>query len=497
MHRYRVVKTLLVEDDLTTRSLLKGLLEARGYEVSACADGESAWELYTRTAYPLVLLDLMLPGIDGLQLCRRMRGLPHGDRSIIVVLTGRNQPQDLQAVLDAGADDYLTKPVDAQRLAVRLTIAERQVDHLALRKDAEAKLADTLIQLQKSRDDVLAILNQLRIGSAITDEHGCVTFLNAACERLFGRDAEEVRGTPWEELWPADGDTKKHIRSMLSQPPEHRTKISTHLQAPGGRRYCVDIELKDHPCEPGRTIFLFYDMSEIYDLRRLLTEKAQFHHLVGKSELMLLVYQQIRDVAAVDATVLIEGETGTGKELVARAIHNASRRKDKPFIAVNCAGLTDSLLTSQLFGHKRGAFTGAVEDHKGVFEAAHGGTIFLDEIGDIPLNVQTALLRVLQEREIVRLGESTPRKIDVRVLVATHHNLTEDVAKGTFRSDLLYRIRVARIRLPALRARREDVPLLVGTFLGQCTAAAGKHVEGVSPEAMGILLAYEWPGNVR
>jgi DNA-binding NtrC family response regulator len=235
----------------------------------------------------------------------------------------------------------------------------------------------------------------------------------------------------------------------------------------------------------------------VHDLRRLLDEKAQFQDLIGKSEPMLRIYDQIREVARVDSTVLIEGETGTGKELVARAIHFSSRRKHKPFIALNCAGLTDALLGSQLFGHRRGAFTDAVEDHKGLFEAADGGTLFLDEVGDIPANVQTSLLRVLQEREIVRLGDSKPLKVDVRVLAATHHNLADDVAKGTFRSDLLYRIRVVRIHLPPLRQRREDIPLLVSHFLGQCGAATGKRVEGVSKDAMGIFLGYRWPGNVR
>jgi PAS domain S-box-containing protein len=490
------MKTLVVEDDVTTRSLLQELLKTRGYDVHACADAEAAWDAYAHGAYPLVLLDLMLPGMDGLELCRRLRGLPQRDRTLIVVLTSRTRPQDLQEVLDAGADDYLTKPLDARGLAVRLTIAERQIEHLARRKDAEARLADTLRQLQKSRDDVLAVLNELRIGSAITDERGCVAFISAAYERLLGRDAAELRGARWEEICPFEGDAVGKLRAMLSEPSERRAKISTQVHAPGGRHHWVEIELKDHP-EVGRTIFLLYDVSEVYDLRRLLTDKAHFEDLVGKSAPMLRVYQQIRDIAAVDSTVLIEGETGTGKELAARAIHTASRRKDQPFVAVNCAGLTDSLLTSQLFGHKRGAFTGALEDHKGVFEAAHRGTIFLDEIGDIPVNVQIALLRVLQEREIVRLGESTPRKIDVRILAATHHNLADEAAKGTFRSDLLYRIRVARIHLPPLRERREDIPLLAGSFLGQCAAASGKRVEGFTPEAMAILLAYDWPGNVR
>jgi DNA-binding NtrC family response regulator len=194
---------------------------------------------------------------------------------------------------------------------------------------------------------------------------------------------------------------------------------------------------------------------------------------------------------------LIEGETGTGKELVARAIHFSSQRKEKPFVAVNCAGLTESLLSSQLFGHKRGAFTGAIEDHRGLFEAANGGTLLLDEIGDIPMPVQNQLLRVLQEREIVRLGETLPRKVDVRIIAATHRNLSAEAAAGRFRSDLFYRIRVARITLPPLRRRREDIPLLAASFLGQFSAGSGKRVTEISQEALQALIDYDWPGNVR
>lgn len=216
-----------------------------------------------------------------------------------------------------------------------------------------------------------------------------------------------------------------------------------------------------------------------------------FEGLFSSEPSMRQVFDLVERVAATEVPVTILGETGTGKELVARAIHLSSHRRDRPFVALNCAGLTDSLLGSQLFGHTRGAFTGAIADHKGLFEAANGGTLFLDEIGDIPLNVQTSLLRVLQEREIVRLGECKPRKIDVRVLAATHHNLSDEAAKGTFRADLLYRIRVARIELPPLCERREDIPLLVASFLGQGS------VQEVSADAVRFLLAYPWPGNVR
>jgi DNA-binding NtrC family response regulator len=276
-----------------------------------------------------------------------------------------------------------------------------------------------------------------------------------------------------------------------------RNRIPLHLDGTGGRRLWLEADVKDDPRDPRGKIFFLYDVTEVHDLRRLLDERAQFYDLLGKSAVMQQVYQQIRAVARVDSTVLIEGETGTGKELVARAIHAASHRKDKPFIAVNCAGLTEALLASQLFGHKRGAFTGAIEDHQGLFEAANGGTLLLDEIGDIPMAVQNQLLRVLQEREIVRLGETRPRKIDVRLLAATHRSLTDEMTKGNFRTDLFYRIRVARIAVPELRERREDIPLLAASFLAQFSAAVGKSVTELSHEAVRLLMDHPWPGNVR
>jgi transcriptional regulator with PAS, ATPase and Fis domain len=174
-----------------------------------------------------------------------------------------------------------------------------------------------------------------------------------------------------------------------------------------------------------------------------------------------------------------------------------SERKENPFIAVNCGALTESLLTSQLFGHKKGAFTGALSDQEGLFEAANGGTIFLDEIGDVPMNIQTNLLRVLQEKEITRIGENKPRKIDVRVIAASQHDLIKEVENGNFRADLLYRIRVTRINLPDLKDRKEDIPLLVNSFLSQSRASSGKNVYDISGVAMSKLMNYDWPGNIR
>jgi two-component system, NtrC family, response regulator HydG len=222
---------------------------------------------------------------------------------------------------------------------------------------------------------------------------------------------------------------------------------------------------------------------------------------VGRSRLMQDVFQAIESVADTDATVLITGESGTGKEMVAQAIHHRSGRREKPFVMVNCAALNDNLLESELFGHARGAFTGAVSEKVGRFELASGGTIFLDEIGDTSPALQSRLLRVLQEKTLERVGENRTRRVDVRIIAATNRDLAKLAEDGRFRSDLYYRLAVVPIHLPALRARREDVPLLVQHFVGKYRARYFKgreqEFQGVSNRALALMLEYEWPGNVR
>jgi DNA-binding NtrC family response regulator len=239
--------------------------------------------------------------------------------------------------------------------------------------------------------------------------------------------------------------------------------------------------------------------------RRLLEEnrnlkrdgRSRIREIVGRSPPMLEVYKMVARVAASMSTVLVAGESGTGKELVARAIHNNSARAQGPFVAVNCTALTETLLESELFGHARGAFTGAVASKRGLFEEAQGGTLFLDEIGDINGKMQAQLLRVLQEGEIRRVGGSEPIKVDVRVVAATNRDLEDEVQKGRFREDLYFRINVVTIRLPPLRQRPEDIPLLVDHFLSKYAQREGRPESGVTDDAMELLRRYGWPGNVR
>lgn len=299
------------------------------------------------------------------------------------------------------------------------------------------------------RASLWSILEQLRLLALILDERGTIAFITPDACRLLGISDEEAAGAPWDRI----------LRRLSTSVPAVGSESMDSTQRPHAS------EGSDGPA--------------------------------GGSPAMRVLRKLIHDVAPVDVTVLIEGETGTGKELVARAIHHASRRRDGPFIPVNPAGLTEPLLSSQLFGHRRGSFIGAISDHVGLFETAQGGTLFLDEIGDIPLGVQTHLLRVLQEREITRLGEWKPRRIDIRVIAATNRRLEEEVARGRFRQDLFYRVRVAQIVVPPLRDRAADIPQLAARLLEQVAAATGKDVRAISQPAMSALCQHAWPGNVR
>jgi PAS domain S-box-containing protein len=365
------------------------------------------------------------------------------------------------------------------------------------RKRAEAELEEILKQVKTSRDDLLLILNQLQLGTVLTDEDGRCIFLSEPAQGMFGIRRDNIMGRRWEDMPGFQPLHRSKLIKMAELPPKSRSRIPVHWETEDGHQYWMEVDLQDDPRNPKRKIYFLYDVSEVQGLRRMLDERGHFEALVGKTKPMQQVFNLIKELAEVDSIVLIEGETGTGKELVAKALHSCSHRRNKPFIAVNCAGLNESLVASQLFGHKRGSFTGAIEDARGVFEAADGGVIFLDEVGDIPLGVQTSLLRVLQEKEITRVGETRPRKVDVRILAATHRNLGDEVIEKNFRADLLYRIRVARIRIPPLRERKEDLPLLISRFLDEFRALMGRPIHSVSHEAMRSLMEYSWPGNVR
>ncbi len=480
---------LLLEDNPGDARLICELfhdLQGRSFDVVTAETFQQALVCLQERHVDLALVDLSLPDSHGLETFRKLAedypSLPQ------VLLTGLDDQEIAFQAVREGAQDYLLKGQVDEHVLVRA------IDYAIERKRIQAELEALNARLRKSADDLHSILNQLHIGTILISPEGRILHMSVSALRLLGKP--ENTAEFWQDAVGFTDHDVHALERLMQQ--EERKKFVAHFTPQGHSPRWVEIDIHDDPRDPRAKMFFLYDVTELHTLRKQIEEQSQFHDLIGKCPPMQDVYRQIRNLAQVESTVLIEGETGTGKELVARALHDSSPRKDQPFLPVNCAGLTESLLGSQLFGHKKGAFTGANSDHRGFFESAQGGTVFLDEIGDMPAAVQTSLLRVLQEKEITRLGESQPRKVDVRIICATHRNLQEQVAQNAFRADLLYRIRVGRIHLPALRERQEDLPLLIWSFVGQCRKAMGKlFVQDVRADALQLLSRYHWPGNIR
>jgi two-component system response regulator AtoC len=361
----RKVKVLVVDDEAIVRESLKDWLADAGYQVLTAENGPQALEVIEKEKPSIMIADLVMPGMDGIELMKRAKGQQPGIE-VVIITAYASIPTAITAMKE-GAYDYIEKPFCPER-------AELLVKKLA----------------------------------------------------------------------------------------EHQELVEENLS-----------------------------------LRQKLEDHYRFENIITKSARMQRVIEVIKVVAKSNATVLITGESGTGKELVARAIHSQSSRHSKPFIAVSCAALPESLLESELFGHEKGSFTGAYAQKKGKFEFAEGGTLFLDEIGEMSANIQVHLLRVLEEKEFTRVGGNEPIKVDVRVISATNKDLRKAIEKQEFREDLYYRLNVVNVELPPLRERKEDVPLLAQHFLNKFASENRKEIGGFSPEAIEFLLDYDWPGNVR
>lgn len=359
------LKLLAIDDDAQNLEMIRAALETQGVEILTSQDPEAGFEIFTRVRPRIVLLDLVMPNISGMELLERITALDPGAE--VILITAHYSAESAVEAIQKGASDYLTKPVDIEKLRARIAglLAEAEMRHRTLRLDQE------------------------------------------------------------------------------------------------------------------------------------LIDAYQFEGMVGRSPLMLEVYAKIRRIAPHFRTVLLTGATGTGKELVAKALHRLSPSARGPFVVCNCSALVDNLVESELFGYVRGAFTGATQDKVGMFEHADKGTIFLDEIGELAPAAQAKLLRVLQNRQVQRVGSLTPRNVDVRVIAATHRNLKTMVQEGRFREDLYYRLAVVEIGLPVLANRREDLPLLERYFIQKFSAEYDKPIAGLVRRAQSRLATYPWPGNVR
>jgi two-component system, NtrC family, response regulator HydG len=355
-----------------------------------------------------------------------------------------------------------------------------------------------------------AVMEMMQDGLLVVGTDGTILAVNPAAERLTGYSRDELlghsctmlnctgcqvfgkgRGEDWCDLY-----RKGQVRAKKCQITDKQKRTVDVLKHAS--------VLKDEQGQLLGAVETLTDISEVVQkeeellsLKAMLSREEGFYGILGQSPDMLRLFDLIVKVASSDAPVFIQGESGVGKELVARAIHEASPRTRGPFIKVNCAALNENLLESELFGHTKGAFTGADRNRIGRFEAASGGSIFLDEIGDVPLSSQVKLLRVLEEREIERVGDHQPIPVDVRIITATNRNLEELIRQGRFREDLFYRINVVPLRIPSLRERLDDLPLLVEGFIERLCQKTGKAINGLTPGAMDCLLSHSWPGNCR
>ena len=349
----------------------------------------------------------------------------------------------------------------------------------------------------KTRD---VILDSVADGVFTVDENWRITSFNRAAERITGVLAADAAGQRCCDVFRASicetacalKETLRSGRSVVNR--------AIYIVNAEGQRVPISIStaiLKDRKGNVLGGVETFRDLSTVEELRKELHDKYTFADIIGRSHAMRQLFDILPQIAESDSTALIEGASGTGKELFARAIHNLSRRRDKRFVAVNCGALPDTLLESELFGYKAGAFTDARTDKPGRFAVADGGSILLDEIGDISPAMQSRLLRVLQEKTFEPLGSVEPVEANVRIIAATNKNLSRLVRKGTFREDLFYRINVVRLDLPLLRDHREDIPLLVEHFIGKFNRRQNKDVAAVSEKVLAILMEHDFPGNVR
>ncbi len=351
-----------------------------------------------------------------------------------------------------------------------------------------------------NQNHLSTILDSVAEGVFTVDEAMRITWFNRAAEEITGFSREEALGQSCCEIFRSSicfsqCPVREAMASGLNVVNREVDILDKH-----NREVPISVSasvLRDDAGRPVGGVETFRDLSQLQALKREVEDKYTFHEMVSRNPAMRRLFDVFPDVAASGATVLLQGESGTGKELFARALHDLSPRRKGPLVVVNCGALPEPLLEAEIFGAKKGAYTGAVEDRPGRLEQAEKGTLFLDEIGDLPLSLQVKLLRVLENREYQPLGSRRPRIADVRFLAATHRDLEEMVTEGTFRRDLFFRINVVNLKIPPLRDRREDIPLLLEMALDRFNRSYGKKIRGFSSEALSLLLDQSYPGNVR
>ncbi len=478
-------KILIVDDEKSVLLFFKALLSGRGYDVLSAMDYFSAVEIISELEPDLIISDIFLNsdkhGINILEHVKKISpDVP------VIMMTAAPCINTAAEAVRLGAFDYLTKPVGKEILL-------RVIDH-ALNTKA---LMDEKENYRRTLD---AIFTSLMDGVITVDIEMRVIAANDAVNKICGLSVSNNIGKQFDEIpFSCSKSCLNVLKKNLKENDnirEYRVKCR-HNTKPDQVVLLSCSGMKNRNGELTGVVLAVRDITRVAELEKEIQGRYQFHNFVGKSERMLKTYDLLENLAEYDTTVLITGQSGTGKELAARALHYISPRSGGPLVNVNCSALAENLLESELFGHVKGAFTGAVRDKQGRFQKADGGTLLLDEIGDISPRIQLKLLRVLQEKEFERVGDPDPIKIDVRVIAATNRNLKEKVRLGEFREDLFYRLKVVEVKMPSLKERLEDIPLLVNHFCDKFNKRFKKTMGGVSDEVLSAFMQYFWPGNVR
>ena len=475
---------LVIDDEECIRYTFEAILKENGYNVTVASDYEEALKKISHENFDIIFSDILLGGDTGIDLLRKIK-----ERKLIcpvIMITGYPNIETAGEAIRLGAFDYIPKPVNQDTL---LKVSKMALEH--------KKIID---EREKYRTNMEAIFRSVKEGIITVDRDLNITAANKAAEVICGIKKENI-GKKFNCNLNSSG--KQECIEGLTRTVEEKKYIEINRiegVLPNSKKKIVSVSITPLITPRGEAsgaVMVIRDETKLASLEETLKEKQAFHNIVGKSWIMQNIYNLLDELADLPTTVLITGESGTGKELIADALHNKGQRKDRPFVKVNCSALPENLLESELFGHVKGAFTGAIKDKTGRFEVAHRGTIFLDEIGDISPALQLRLLRVLQEKEFEKVGDIKPKKVDVRIIAATNQSLLEKVKKGEFRNDLYYRLKVVEIKLPPLRDKREDIPLLVEHFIKKFNKEFNKNIIDISRDVKKIFLDYTWPGNIR
>lgn len=481
---------LVVDDEKSLRITLKAFLFEND-NVHVAENSEVAIELLEKEEIDVVVTAIILPRITGVELLKAIRKI--SSHVQVIMIAGEPNLETATDAVRLGAFDYLSKPVTKDML---LRITGHALHSKAI-KDERDRIES---EKERCRSNLESIFKSVNDAIVTVNNDLNVIEVNQATKNICGITPQEVIGKNFSDI-----QTRCHKRCLYvlketlktnNTIKEYRVECN-HQDRPGQVVLLSSSPLMDRDNRYMGAVLVARDVTRLTGLERELRERHKFHNIIGKSAKMQEIYRLLENLADTETTVLITGESGTGKELVAKALHYEGIRVGNPLISVNCSALTENLLESELFGHIRGAFTGAVKDKTGRFQLAHGGTIFLDEIGSITPRIQLKLLRFLQEREFEKVGDSISIKVDVRVIAATNRDLKKKVRLGEFREDLYYRLNVVEITLPPLRERREDIPILVDHFYNLFRQKFPKDIHSISGEVLTAFMGYSWPGNVR